>query len=237
MRSLKCIVKDILLKENKEDEEPKFDVDTAFQFLQDKEGRPKPRAYIVKLMEKEQWDKINPEVDLTDEELWREYNFYLYPERLTKEERHYDEINLYGKKLEKLPNNLKVDGFCRIDACHNLKKLSNNIQVGESLIVKNCESLSYLADNIEVADNLTLHNNPNLLRFPRNLKVAKRVFLLDMDPIPQRLGLDHQTMNNVQEVTNAIRKEIEELGGSVGGKISIWSWGRKGEKSFSYFGS
>ena len=112
--------------------------------------------------------------------------------------------------LTRLPDGLQVGRAVHLEGCSSLTELPADLQIGTSLSLKRCTSLTRLPDDLRLENSLQLAECPNLTEFPKRLWVASQLWI-SLCPGLTR-GRDGE----------AIRAEIAELGGYVGGKIQTY---------------
>lgn len=183
--NIKHIVKDILLKEE-------FDVGSAFEFIRQKEGKAKPRKFIISALKTGNIESLAIPEDLeNNKDLMFIYKAIYAPDSFTQEDLHINNLNLsdYGSLLAKLPNGLKVDGDVYLK--DSLVELPNKMRVGQNLLINNigakyisngihvngdmsiyyCTHLEHIEDNIEVIGNFGIDSCPQMTHLPEGLFV------------------------------------------------------------------
>ena len=109
--------------------------------------------------------------------------------------------------LTHLPDGLRVGGAIQVEGCSSLTELPTDLEIGSSLSLKRCSSLTHLPDDLRIENSLQLAACPNLKEFPKRLWVGSQLWISFCPALTR--GRDGE----------AIRAEIVELGGYVGGKI------------------
>lgn len=107
-----------------------FDIHKAFEFLQEKEKRQKPKKYIKHLIKTGQIDRIKPE-DLFDEELYFIYHLMYHPQSLNGKHITLNSLNLYGfENVQDLPvESLVIHGYLNLYGC-DIYEFPDNIKIG-----------------------------------------------------------------------------------------------------------
>lgn len=186
---LTSLVKNILITE----EESEFNVGDALEFLRQKEGRTKPRKFIISALKSGNIENLAiPEDFENNKDLMFIYKSIYAPDSFTQEDLHIeDNLNLsdYGSLLAKLPNELKVDGDVylkdssvelprKMHVGQNLlinnigaKYISNGIHVNGDMSIYYCIHLKHIEDNIEVIGNFGIDSCPQITHLPEGLFV------------------------------------------------------------------
>ncbi len=92
-----------------------------------------------------------------------------------------EDLEIVGdEKLERLPDNLEVDGGLCLNMCTGLKKLPENLKVKSTLDIIACFKITKLPENLEVGESLRLAYCIGLTELPENLKVVETLYLNNM---------------------------------------------------------
>jgi len=75
-------------------------------------------------------------------------------------------LNLFYSQIEKLPDNLMVNGYLDLESCKNLKSLPNGLKVKYYLDLRHT-NLTSLPSDLEVGGDLALYRTPIANRYTK----------------------------------------------------------------------
>lgn len=113
-----------------------FDVNAAFEFLEAKEGRQKPRKYIKYLLRTGQIDKFKVEDIACDEELFFIYQLIYNPESIKNKDVTLNILNLY--EFDNIKNidvrSLTINSFLMLYGC-GISEFPVNTKIGNGGVI------------------------------------------------------------------------------------------------------
>ena len=154
-------------------------IEKIFNFLNTKEGKEIPNK----------WELIKELENHPDD----------------KQYRYEGNLVLNDSNIRKLPNDLYVRGYLKLNNSKQLIKLPDKLHIGGWLDIRNCSQITELPDDLFVGGWLALPYT-NISEIPNNLYVHYDLYIYDT-PLSRKYSSDE------------IREMITSKGGEIIGKI------------------
>ena len=159
----------------------------------------KSNLKYLQLFESEYWDKIkklqalgleNPELEKVEKWLaakaknpddrWNMMNFDgLELRELPPGPWHTNSLATFcGAELERLPDNLSVEGHLYLKDMPNLIEIPAGLRVGGDLMISRCPKLELLPEGLQIGRDFTIMDTP-VRHLPEDLTVKGKITVLD----------------------------------------------------------
>lgn len=226
-----------------------FDVESAFNFIKEKDGRDIPFVWKLvhgKLEESDyeyECDQVELPYDIT--------TIFVIPSNLhikrKDDSKNKEELLIISEcnSLIEIQDNVCIEGGdVLIEYCESLTKIGKNFEVDGGLALEYNYGLEKIGDGLLVTGSMTVRGGGSLTQFPKNMRIGDQLYLsgFELESIPYglKVGGDlvmthsfsikeiRQTKNikglsddAIEKLEQYIRSLIEQRGGSVGGDVII----------------
>lgn len=224
-----------------------FDIESAFNFIKEKDGRDVP--FIWKLIHgKLEESDYEYECDELDLDLGMDTPFCLPSGLKIKKANKLDRFSGYVRAsdssgLTEIQDNVYIEGDTSIEYCNSLEKIGKSFKVDGYLSLHCAYGLEKIGDGLTVGGKLTMFGDGSLVELPNNMRVNALSFdgfripsipynlhvkeyieiyhTFSVDEIKQTRNIKALSGDAIEKLEKYIKVLIEQRGGSVGGNIII----------------